>query len=84
MIDKLLTDKRELLFVASLLITLGGWILTLPSWHAAITPAAIGGLFILLANGVFSNAIKNVGIFGAGVTNESDPKTQNPKQGENP
>jgi hypothetical protein len=74
----LLADKRRLLFIVSLLITVGGWILTLGSWRAALSTTAIGSLFILLANGVFQNAIKNVGIFGTGVTNESDPKTQNP------
>jgi hypothetical protein len=30
--------------LASLLMAIGGWILTLPNWNAATTPAAIGGL----------------------------------------
>jgi hypothetical protein len=77
---KLLEDKRMLLFITSLLITVGSWILILDNWSALLTTSAIGGLFIQLANGVFQNAIKNVGIFGTGVTNESDPLTQNPQE----
>jgi xanthine/uracil permease len=72
---KILDDRRRLLFLVSLFVTLGGWILTLSTWSECFTPAAIGGLFILLGNNVFSNAIKNIGFFSAGVTNESDPKT---------
>jgi hypothetical protein len=53
--------------------------MTLGNWGVALTPAAIGGLFLGLANNVFANMIKNIGIFGTGVTNESDPNTQNPK-----
>lgn len=73
-----LADKRVLLFWMSLFATAGGWIITLGAWHAAITPTAVGGLFLLLANNVFANMIKNVGIMGAGVTDESDPANQNP------
>jgi len=75
---KLLDDKRRLLFTTSLFVTVGGWVLTLPNWHAAIRTGAFGGLLVLLGNGVFANMIKNVGILGTGVTNESDPTTQLP------
>jgi hypothetical protein len=74
---KILEDKRELLFMMSLCITIGGWVLTLDKWSDALTTSAIGGVLLLLGNNVFSNMIKNVGMLGTGVTNESDPKTQN-------
>jgi hypothetical protein len=78
MLDRLLNNKREMLFIFSLLITGGGWVMSLGSdWSTAIRPASVGGLCILLANGVFANMIKNVGLLGTGVTNESDPATQN-------
>jgi uncharacterized membrane protein len=74
---QILSDKRRLLFIFNLCITVGAWVGTFNNdWHIGLTPVAISSLFILLANNVFSNAIKNVGVFGAGVTNESDPKTQ--------
>jgi hypothetical protein len=72
MLDKLLTDKRKLLFYMSLCITIGGWIFTLPDWSSAIKTGAIGGLLILLGNNVFANMIKNVGLLGTAVTNESE------------
>jgi len=78
MIVQYLNDKRVMLFWMSIFATLGGWIVALGAWHAAFTPAAIGGLLILLANNVFANMIKNVGLLGTGVTDESDPATQNP------
>ncbi len=30
--------------VASLLMAIGGWIITLPTWQAACTPVSMGGL----------------------------------------
>jgi hypothetical protein len=36
-------------------------------------------LVLALGNNVFANMIKNVGLLGTGVTNESDPATKNPK-----
>jgi len=79
MIAKLLNDRRELLFIMSLCLTVGAWVLTLSAWSSAFTPAAIGGLLLGLGNNVFANMIKNVGLLGTGVTNESDPATKNPK-----
>jgi len=73
---QVLSDRRRLLFLMAIFVTVGGWILTLSCWSDALTPASIGGLFVLLGNNVFSNAIKNIGFFGGGVTNESDPKTR--------
>lgn len=67
MIEKLLNDKRGLMFAMSLCVTIGGWVITLSRWSDACTPAAIGGLLILLGNNVFANLIKN--IFG-----ETPPK----------
>ena len=78
MLVRLLDDKRRLLFIMSLLVTIGGWVITLATWGEALTTAAIGGLLILLGNNVFANMIKNVGIMGRGVTDESDPATQLP------
>lgn len=69
---QILGDRRRLLFLVSLCATLGGWILSLGAdWHNIWTPASIGGLFVLLANNVFANAVKNIGLFGAGSTEES-------------
>lgn len=66
---QILGDRRILLFLVSLCATLGGWILSLGAdWHNIWTPASIGGLFVLLANNVFANAVKNIGLFGAGST----------------
>lgn len=52
--------------------------MALGDWSRALTTGGIGALFIGLANNVFANMIKNVGLMGRGVTNESDPATQNP------
>lgn len=78
MAARILNDKRELLFIMSLCVTVGAWCLTLENWSVAYTTGAIGGLLIQLGNNVFANMIKNVGLFGTGVTDESDPKNQNP------
>jgi len=56
----LLDSKRHLLFLMSLCVTVGGWILTLPSWTDACTTASVGGLLVLLGNNVFANLIKNI------------------------
>jgi hypothetical protein len=40
----------KLLLIASLVGGLGGWMMTLASWHAALTPTSIGGLFVVLAS----------------------------------
>ena len=42
------------LLVASLLMAAGGWIFTLPTWAAAATPAALGGLLTGLAGVVLA------------------------------
>jgi hypothetical protein len=66
---RILNDRKKLLFLASLFATFGLWFISLNNdWHAALTPAALSGLFGLLANNVFTNAIKNMGIFSAGET----------------
>ena len=33
-----------LVLVASLLMAIGGWVITLPSWQAALAPVSMGGL----------------------------------------
>jgi hypothetical protein len=76
MLDKILDDKRKLLFTVSLLVTVGGWVISLSNWHAALSTGAIGGLLLLLGNNVFANMVKNVGLLGTGVTNESDSANQ--------
>jgi hypothetical protein len=78
MTTQILSDRRKLLFIMVLCITVGAWILTLTSWSDALAPAAIGGLLLGLGNNVFANMIKNIGLLGTGVTNESDPATRNP------
>jgi hypothetical protein len=79
-LSKLLADKKKLLFIMSLLIAAGGWLMSIGAdWHIAFTPSSIGGLFILLGNNVFANMIKNIGLLGAGVTDESAPKNPDPK-----
>jgi hypothetical protein len=78
MIEKLLNDRRGLLFIMSLCVVVGAWCLTLNSWSEALKPSAIGGLVLGLGNNVFANMIKNVGLLGTGVTNESDPATKKP------
>ena len=57
-----LENKGKLLFYMTLCITVGGWMITLKSWHDALSIGAIGGLLLLLGNNVFANLLRNVGI----------------------
>jgi hypothetical protein len=43
-----MTNASLLLLLASLVCGIGGWMITLPSWNAALTPVSIGGLLIIL------------------------------------
>jgi hypothetical protein len=74
----ILSDRRRLLFLFSMCVTIGTWLAIVgDTW--AVTPATLGILFVQLGNNVFANMIKNIGIMGSGVTDESDPTTQLPK-----
>jgi hypothetical protein len=42
--------KSLILWGASCLFSVGGWIVALPNWAAATTPAAFGGLLMILAS----------------------------------
>lgn len=49
-------QKFFLKLAAALAGGLGGWVVTLPTWNAALTPIAFGGLLMILASvfgGVF-------------------------------
>lgn len=41
-------NRSILLLAASIIAGVGGWLITLSTWGAALTPAAIGGLLIIL------------------------------------
>jgi len=78
MLDKFLNDKKLLAFIACLLLTIGGWMISLGgSWQGITKPMAIGGLLVLLANNVFANMIKNVGWIGNG----GNPPGENKQMG---
>ena len=74
-----LADKNRLLFIMSMCITVGGWLMTITTWRSALTTGAIGGLLMLLGNNVFANLIKNVGLFptNQGGNGTSTPTTTN-------
>lgn len=42
-------NLSKLFLYASLLAGLGGWMITLQSWSAALTPVSIGGLLVVEA-----------------------------------
>ncbi len=67
--SKWLDDKSRLLFLVSLCVTLGGWMISLKSWQDALSIGAIGGLLLLLGNNVFANMLKNIGLVPDGSTN---------------
>jgi hypothetical protein len=61
-----LDNKNRLLFLMSMCITVGGWLITISNWHDVLTTGAIGGLLLLLGNNVFSNMIRNIGLITNG------------------
>lgn len=42
-------DPKKL-WITSLVGGIGGWMITLPSWSAALTPVSLGGLLLVLGS----------------------------------
>lgn len=42
--------KWLFIYLASLIFGLGGWMVALPTWTDATSPAAVGGLLMILAS----------------------------------
>jgi len=40
----------KILLISSLLFGMGGWLATLPTWSAALTPISMGGLFMIIGS----------------------------------
>lgn len=58
--EKFLSDKRVVLFLAALLTALGGWGIGFAHWSDMFTPAAIFGLLIILGSVLGANVTANV------------------------
>jgi hypothetical protein len=70
-----LDNKNRLLFLMSMCITVGGWLITISTWHDMFTTGAIGGLLLLLGNNVFSNMIRNIGLITNGTGGSTNTTT---------
>jgi len=43
-------SKPKLIWIASMVFGVGGWMVTLAGWEAALTPVSLGGLLMILGS----------------------------------